>query len=57
MIWSKDEKSHLETIEELFKRLTANGLAISPSKCEFGSTSLEFLGYYVDGKGIKPLEK
>ena len=57
MVFSKDEESHLTIMEELFNRLTKNGLAIHLSKCVFAAKSLEFLGFHVDGNGIRPLEK
>ena len=36
LIYSKDEASHIKTIEEVFRRLQENGLAISEKKCIFG---------------------
>lgn len=57
LIFSKDETSHLKTIEELFRRLNEAGLAISPKKCLFGEKELDFVGYRVTNKGITPLPR
>ena len=57
LVYSKNEAEHLKTIEEMFKRLDKAGLAISESKCIFGVTELNFLGYRVSKDGITPLPK
>lgn len=36
------------------KKLKEYGLRINPSKCEFGKSEIEFLGYTINSKGIKP---
>ena len=57
LIYSKNEKEHLKTLNTIFHRLNDAGLAISLKKCVFGAESLEFLGYKVDCSGITPLPK
>ena len=57
MCFSRDMATHLQIVDELLKRLNDNGLALHLSKCKFGAEKLEFLGYHVDGRGIKPLPK
>ena len=57
LLFSKSEGEHLKLVEEVFRRLTANGLAIHPDKCRFGKPALDFLGYHVTRQGVKPLEK
>ena len=57
LIFSEDEQSHIKTVEEVLRRLDENGLSISIKKCVFGAKELEFVGYNVDSKGIKPLPK
>ena len=56
-VFSRDTKAHLQTIEEIFRRLKANGLAISLKKCRFGEQSIEFVGYKVSREGITPLPR
>ena len=57
LIFSEDEQSHIKTVEEVLRRLDENGLSISIKKCVFGAKELEFVGYNVDSKGIKPLPR
>ena len=39
----------------MFQRLTDYGLRISPLKCTFGATSMEFLGHLINQDGIASL--
>ena len=57
LVFSENEKDHLQTIEEIFKRLASNGLAVHLSKCEFGKQSLDYLGYTVSESGLTPIKK
>ena len=41
-------------LELLFARLTDYGVVISPSKCVFGVSSLDFLGHHIHANGISP---
>ena len=56
-VFSRDTKAHLQTIEEIFRSMKANGLAIGLKKCRFGEKSIEFVGYTVDKDGIAPLPR
>ena len=44
---------HLQT---LFTHLSQYGLVINPDKCQFGVSTLDFLGHCVSSAGIAPLE-
>ena len=57
LVWSEDEKSHEATVEEIFKRLHDNHMAISTEKCVFGKSEVEYLGYRVTKTGITPLPR
>ena len=57
LLASTDSKTHLRELRALFHRLTEYGLRISPMKCEFGATSMEFLGHLINQDGIAPLPK
>nr|XP_054761143.1 uncharacterized protein LOC129267455 [Lytechinus pictus] len=50
---SKDE--HETHVRLLFDRLQEYGIIVNPSKCQFGASSLSFLGHTVDNTGIRPL--
>ena len=57
LIFSKSESEHLDTLDELFKRLHENDLTISSGKCQFAVPAIDFLGHRVDATGIKPLPR
>lgn len=55
LIASSSAEEHLQHLRQLFQRLDDYGLVINPTKCQFGTSSLEFLGHLVDSTGISPL--
>ena len=55
--YSKTEKEHLEHIKEVFKRIQKANLKVNTEKCEFAQTAIEYLGYEINAKGIRPAEK
>ena len=57
LLHSKNEKEHLTLKERFLTRLEENGLAINLDKCEFGSSSISFLGYHITANGITPIPK
>ena len=57
LIWGNSKKDHDETLEEVFKKLAENNLALSVDKCKFGQSKVDYLGYSVSTSGIKPLPK
>ena len=44
----------LERLDEVFRRLSAAGLKLKPSKCELFKREVTFLGHVVSEKGVKP---
>lgn len=56
LIASDSEDNHLQHLHLLFQRLDSYHIRVSPDKCVFGQTSLEFLGHFVNSKGIRPLQ-
>ena len=57
MVHVDSKETHDTILEEVFKRLEEAGLAISLDKCSFGKTSINYLGYQVDSRGIRPLAR
>ena len=57
LIFSPNETQHLADLENVLKILNDNNLRISPEKCEINVPEIEFLGYTVNQKGIKPNKK
>ena len=48
--------SHIKVVEEIFKRLSHYGLALSLKKCQFAEKEVEFLGYKISNEGVRPLQ-
>lgn len=46
---------HLEKLDEVLSRLSAAGLKVNANKSFFAKGELEYLGYWITRKGIKPL--
>ena len=57
LVFSESEEKHQEHLRVLFERLREYGLRIKASKCLFGVSELEFLGYEISNKGIRPSPK
>ena len=55
LVASSSMEEHVEHFRELFRRLTAHDLVVSPAKCQFGKKQIEFLGHTVTKDGIQPL--
>jgi len=53
LVYADTEERHDEKVREVLKRLTTNGLAISPEKCVWKTQEVEFLGYVIGREGIK----
>ena len=56
LIASTSEEEHKDHLRQVFQRLSEYGILINPSKCLFGVSNLEFLGYHVSSEGIHPLD-
>lgn len=53
LIFSQSWDQHLETITEVFKRLSETGFRLKLTKCIFGASSVPFLGHVIGNAGIK----
>lgn len=54
LVASRSESEHLEHLRILFQRLTDYGIVLKPSKCVFGTTSLNFLSHEISKEGVRP---
>ncbi|GBN43170.1 Transposon Ty3-I Gag-Pol polyprotein [Araneus ventricosus] len=55
LIASKNHEDHYQHLKTLFSRLDEYGLCKNVSKCIFGTSTIDFLGFNLSGNGIKPL--
>ena len=49
-------EDHLDKLEQILKRLKEAGLKVNAAKCTWATAQIEYLGYWITRKGIKPLE-
>ena len=54
LIASASPQEHQEHLRLVFQRLHDYGVVINPNKCQFGASSLQFLGHQIDSTGIRP---
>ena len=48
------EQEHLQRLEEVLKRLSDAGLRLQRKKCQFGTSSVVYLGHHITAEGIRP---
>ena len=53
LVKSIDEGSHLDDLQETFETLRRYKMKLNPSKCAFGVSSGNFLGFMVSQRGIE----
>ena len=54
VIFSKDFQSHLVRLGEVLDRLEKANISLKLSKCVFGATKVDYLGYELSKDGVKP---
>ena len=55
LITGSSDETHLETLEEVLRRLDKAGLRVKLKKCEFMRPSVTYLGHKIDETGLHPL--
>ena len=48
LIFGRDAEEHNLRLGQVLKRLRAAHVTLNPSKCEFGKTTVKFLGHIID---------
>ena len=57
IIYSKTPEEHVRRLAQVFGKLSAAGLKLKPSKCEFFKTEINYLGHVVLQDGIRTDDK
>ena len=57
IIYSSDMASHINHLRLIFERLRIHNLKVSPEKCQFATSELDYLGHHISGGTITPQEK
>ena len=57
LIASATPEEHKRHLHQTFRRFKEYGIIINQTKCEFGTSSLQFLGHQVGSQRVYPLEE
>ena len=55
LVSSTSAEQHMLHLREVFHRLSTHGLVINVSKCQFGATTIDYLGHHITSQGAIPL--
>lgn len=47
---------HLERLDQVLNRLEKSGLRLKRTKCQFGVSQVQYLGFKIDASGVHPME-
>ena len=53
IVFSKTPEEHIERLRGVFEKLSAAGLRLKPSNCEFFKSQVTYLGHIVSKNGIE----
>ena len=57
VISGKNDRKHLDHLDEVLTRLESTGSRLKLSKCQFMQPTVEYLGYRIDAQGLHAIEK
>lgn len=57
IVYSKTKTEHNKHVREILDCINEAGLTLKLSKCEFGKTSVNLLGYVVSDEGVQPQDE
>ena len=55
LVTGTSEEEHLQSLEEVLRRLANAGLRVRKHKCEFLTPSVTYLGHVIDAEGLRPV--
>jgi hypothetical protein len=56
LLSSVEHVQHVQHLKEVVARLQLHGLVLNAEKCQFGVSTIEYLGCSISASGIRPLE-
>ena len=56
LVGGKDDVDHLSNLDAVLTTLSAAGLRLKKSKCEFMVTQVTYCGYRISGRGVEPVK-
>ena len=55
LVFSRSRQAHYAHLRQLFQRLHQHGLVVNVDKCQFGRSTIDFLGHRISPHGVIPL--
>ena len=55
LVFSRSRQAHYDHLRQLFNRLHQYGLVVNVDKCQFGRSTIDFLGHRISPQGVIPL--
>lgn len=55
LVFSRSHREHRHHLRQLFRRLDEYGLVVNVDKCQFGRSTIDFLGHQISSDGVLPL--
>ena len=53
LVYRKDAAQHWCRLKRVLEKISTAGVTLKKSKCEFGCSSMKFLGHIISSEGIK----
>ena len=57
LVYSSSVQEHVANVHTILLQLHSSGLCVNPSKSDFFSTQVKFLGHKISANGISPLKE
>jgi hypothetical protein len=54
LVFARSFEEHCERLDAVLGRIQDAGLKLKPGKCEFGTSEVNYLGFQVSDKGVRP---
>jgi len=54
LVTGASEEEHITNLTEVLSRLQEAGLRLRKDKCEFMIPTVQYLGYVIDARGLRP---
>jgi len=54
LVFGSNRTEHNSRLKQVLHRIQSAGATLNKDKCQFGKSSIKFLGHIIDGNGISP---
>jgi hypothetical protein len=57
LVFARSFEEHCQRLDAVLGRIKDAGLKLKPSKCEFGTSEVNYLGFQISDKGVRPSQR